>query len=616
MIPVYLVQPNYHSIVNGHLNYWLPYSVGILWSYAVQDTTVQNNYFLANMIYSRANVGTTAESIKDGAVVAFSCYVWNWNYNLTLAKRIKELSPGCSIVFGGPQVTNRPLETGFFKKYSYIDSIILSEGEEAFTEYLKNNLAGVRKRIYQSSRLQDLDIPSPYLTGLFDQLIKNNNNISWLTSLETNRGCPFQCTFCDWGSLTYSKVKKFHETRVFQEIEWMGKNNIEHVMVTDANFGIFKERDYLISKKICEVKETYGYPKNINFSFTKNSNAHVIDIVKLFDEAGLSRGLTVSFQSMDATVLKDIKRANMDINNASEIFQLLDKKHLTHYSEFILGLPSETLESWKSGLVKIIDVGQHQCIDVFHSMMLENSEMNHPSYREKYGINTVTVGNFMHSIFGSDDEIPEKIQIIRSTNTMSATDLVSAYMFSWIIVNFHCYGWTQIYARMLRQKNVDYFEFYNKLENYIIDNNLDMFSSVYNNYKKHLIDYLDYNNESTLDILRGVQSEFHVNRQECFKLIKSFVDKNFSNCITKELLENIAEYQEHFVASPNKQYPYIAELDLGIQTSITYSKDYEKNIKSCNIKLTGTFTGESEFLTKLLTWRRNGWGKAIISEKQ
>ena len=67
----------------------------------------------------------------------------------------------------------------------------------------------------------DLDVlPSPHLTGVFDHIVKNNSNYKFHMTLETNRGCPYQCTFCDWGSLTYNKIKKFDIDRVFAEIEW------------------------------------------------------------------------------------------------------------------------------------------------------------------------------------------------------------------------------------------------------------------------------------------------------------------------------------------------------------------------------------------------------------
>ena len=40
--------------------------------------------------------------------------------------------------------------------------------------------------------------------------------------METNRGCPYGCTFCDWGSATLSRVRKFDLDRVFAELEWCG----------------------------------------------------------------------------------------------------------------------------------------------------------------------------------------------------------------------------------------------------------------------------------------------------------------------------------------------------------------------------------------------------------
>ena len=59
--------------------------------------------------------------------------------------------------------------------------------------------------VFQSNlelkRIRELEcIPSPYLTGIFDKLIESHPKNEWLILWETNRGCPFKCTFCDWGS--------------------------------------------------------------------------------------------------------------------------------------------------------------------------------------------------------------------------------------------------------------------------------------------------------------------------------------------------------------------------------------------------------------------------------
>ncbi len=59
-----------------------------------------------------------------------------------------------------------------------------------------------------SQRIMDLsEVPSPYTMGLFDYLPDMYPGKIWNAVIETNRGCPFMCTFCDWGGTTFSKVK-------------------------------------------------------------------------------------------------------------------------------------------------------------------------------------------------------------------------------------------------------------------------------------------------------------------------------------------------------------------------------------------------------------------------
>jgi radical SAM superfamily enzyme YgiQ (UPF0313 family) len=47
----------------------------------------------------------------------------------------------------------------------------------------------------------------------------------WLVLWETNRGCPFQCTFCDWGSATAAKVNQFELDRLLREVDWFAEKD-------------------------------------------------------------------------------------------------------------------------------------------------------------------------------------------------------------------------------------------------------------------------------------------------------------------------------------------------------------------------------------------------------
>lgn len=67
--------------------------------------------------------------------------------------------------------------------------------------------------------IKDLDeIPSPYLTGLFDPFCEE----AIIPLIETNRSCPYRCTFCAWGIGSH-KLTQFSNQRLFDEIEYIGK---------------------------------------------------------------------------------------------------------------------------------------------------------------------------------------------------------------------------------------------------------------------------------------------------------------------------------------------------------------------------------------------------------
>ena len=54
--------------------------------------------------------------------------------------------------------------------------------------------------------MKDLDvIPSPYLTGFFEKIMNDYPDVKFHATWESNRGCPFKCSFCDWGELKVGK---------------------------------------------------------------------------------------------------------------------------------------------------------------------------------------------------------------------------------------------------------------------------------------------------------------------------------------------------------------------------------------------------------------------------
>jgi hypothetical protein len=159
--------------------------------------------------------------------------------------------------------------------------------------------AGSPVRTEERERIADLEtIPSPYLLGLLDPFGAAQAG----AVIETNRGCPYGCTFCDWGSATLSRIRKFSLERVFAELEWSARNTIDIASIADANFGIF-ERDVEIAEKIAELKRAYGFPRTVAVNYAKNTVKHLRKIIEIFADVEILTEGVVSLQTMDEPTL-------------------------------------------------------------------------------------------------------------------------------------------------------------------------------------------------------------------------------------------------------------------------------------------------------------------------
>jgi len=616
MLNLYLCQPNFRFGIAGKTGYWIPYSIGCLWSYASQFEDIKQNVDLKDIIFRRENVDTLVDRLEDPDIIAFSCYMWNWEWSKAVAQRVKQRYPKCKIVFGGPQVTDRPEEEEFFKHHKYVDSISLAEGEQSFTDILRNLISGkLIEKIYNYPRLDELDIPSPYLTGVFEKIIADNPGVLWNGTLETNRGCPFACTFCDWGGLTYSKLKKFPEEKVLQELHWMAHNKMDYVTIADANFGVFTDRDMKFTEELVELQKEFGYPQVVDATWYKNSSEEIMEIVKKFISSGFNRGLTLSVQSMDMDVLEEIKRRNMEFSNLKHIFDICNREQIPSYTELILGLPKETFESWSKGLCDVIEMGQHNAIESWLAQLLENAHLNTPGQRTEHEIDTVVVKDYI-SGFEEEDGISESVTLVRGTKDMPMPKFIDSWMYAWMINNFHNYGWTQILSRFLRKyKDMSYFEFYNRLW-VIIQEDDGYVKQLFDTAKAQLTEYLETgiaDGFSGHTLMWSAQSDFH---KEPLKIFE-FIDKHYSRewlDLPEKYYPQLMKLQTFYVTHLNVSYP--TQMNFGYNF-MEYINDEEaelvKDKTEYTLDLIMPCDSEEEYMDRMYYKRRQGWGKVLIS---
>jgi hypothetical protein len=348
-------------------------------------------------------------SVRPPDVLAMSHYDWNANLNLPVLARARELKPGIVTVMGGPNFHAKDAQwvADFFVRRPEVDAYITGEGEESLTRFVglidrHGSVAQIPWDLRPSSvyaydrregqiahnphnlvaRLDLSTVPSPYLNGMLDRFL---SDARLAPIIETNRGCPYSCTYCCWGQATQSRINSFPLETVKAEIRHAAettKNPTGFFYVADGNFGIY-ERDYEIAKTLQECTDTIGVPKRVYVYFAKNTNERVLRIAEKLSSISM---MSMSKQTLNPVVLDNVKRKNIPVAQYDVLRQECEKRGIATYSELIYGLAGESDESYVNGVIATIREGQ--LVTMYPQLLLAGAESGEREYRERFGFKT------------------------------------------------------------------------------------------------------------------------------------------------------------------------------------------------------------------------------------
>jgi len=413
-------------------------------------------------------------------LLGLSNYVWNHRLGLEMFRLALEQNPQVLTVWGGPNFpADMPSQETFLYKYKEVDAYVPIDGETGFSNIVAKVLElgqgpqlkqkfsqqpidgcitrDVNGKLQYSNpviRIAELDeIPSPYLSGFMDEFFDNQ-----LTPmLQTNRGCPFSCTFCTDGSDLVKRVNKFSLDRTRKELEYIAEHvpsNMKNIMISDLNFGMFP-RDLEICDYFVELQKKYRYPEQIQTTTGKNNKTKIIQSVKQL--SGTLR-LSMSVQSMDQQVLTNVRRDNISLDHMLAIAPAIKEANLGTDSEVIIGLPGETYQSHVKTL-RDLTRAQMDHIMVFNCMMLNGAELSTPESRKKFDLKTkfrVLVRDFTKLSSGKNVVEAEEVLIASDSMTFDEYVKLRALDYSVYMINIGV-----VFApllKFLRQQNVDVFD--------------------------------------------------------------------------------------------------------------------------------------------------------------
>ena len=418
---IYLESPSVEPVAEGAIPVYAVFEVetGPALSLAMltacarrYNDGVLNEHFEIRRVEDPASFFADLETRTGPAMLLLSNYTWSFDHNMDVARRAKAMHPELVIVHGGPSTPKyeAACEEFFHEHGDLIDIAVRGEGEITMAEILlalsathpvldlsvladvegltfRNPEDGRIIRTGDRDRVMDLEtLPSPYLTGEYDHLHPSAwgaDNRLLAVILETNRGCPYGCTFCDWGSSTLSRIRKFDLDRVEGEMAWAASHGHPAWVLADANYGIMS-RDVEVTERLVKVRSQFGQPSSLGFNVAKNTTKHLTAIVDQLVDAGVVPHFTLALQSRDEDTLEAVERTNISTDHYVSLAASFRRRGLPLQADLMLGLPGQTVDSMEGDLQFLIE---HEIpARMWITQSLPNAPLNDPEYRERWKI--------------------------------------------------------------------------------------------------------------------------------------------------------------------------------------------------------------------------------------
>ena len=546
MLNVYLADLVYDSVETNHV---VPLNVACLAAHAQANLNEDLNI----KIFKYPSELEKEIIFNPPDVLGLSNYSWNERLNHHFCKIAKRKNKETRTVLGGPNIR---LESIFIeeylRKYKFVDYYIVGEGEIPFTEL-------IRKFIHSSNyhtvpegcatidrnkfsyiptnnkhKPKEYEYANPYLSGLLDPFIKDKRCIPLF---ESNRGCPFACTYCAWGVSQLSKVRKKAGDTIFQEMNYVWKHSVgqQSWIFADANFGMFN-RDVDIANHINESRKEFGFPKNVTLWDSKNTTDRNISISEILKE---KKGY-IAIQSTDLSVLEKSGRGNIKFESLKQRILDYKKKSIPTVTDILIGLAGETAKSHLNTLYDAFDLGFDE-INSYNIRLLAGTDYESNKQRELYEVKAR-----FRLIFGSygyyDNKLVFEIEeSVRATKDMSEDELESFKILHWLI--YFC--WNQgFFKPLLRyassELNVNPLDILLGLKKTTDHQLKNLFASM---TRESVSEWFDTKEQVIEHYSKNINELKEFKKLNVWWIAKLYQDKNLLKALYKNIVFEIEKYQ-------------------------------------------------------------------------
>jgi radical SAM superfamily enzyme YgiQ (UPF0313 family) len=308
-------------------------------------------------------------------IVGFSIYVWSTATLVAVAREIKRRRPNCLIVFGGPSARSALFDLNYYRNPAdYLDAVVEGDGEIVFrdiaalAELSRSSLEtvpgvtvpanhGWRRTPKRKDAIDYDQLESPFQLDLMPK--------GAVAYLETYRGCPMSCRFCEWGTTEQVKAV-FSVDYISREMDAFEKHQAPAVFLLDAGLNL----NIRAFRNLREANRRTGFLSKA--MLWAEIYPHVIrdEHFEFLSEIGPTY-LGVGMQSMDQAVLKLHQRPS-ESHRFEEAVRALAA--ITNIElQVIFGLPGDTPDGFRRTLDYALSLPAS--VRAYHCLVLPDALM-------------------------------------------------------------------------------------------------------------------------------------------------------------------------------------------------------------------------------------------------
>jgi len=252
---------------------------------------------------------------------------------------------GVTVVLGGIHVSALPQEA-----LKHADAVVIGEAEDLWQRLIEDFTSGRLEKIYQSERFPCLeDRPLPRLDLLSYKSLFN------LQTIQTSRGCPYNCAFCSASKFYGLKPRQRSVSSIIDELR---QRSCRYVFFVDEHLTAVEEYAKELFAALAKLKIAWGAQAHISVA----SNQELLNLAR---HSGC-RMLMLGFDSVLNDSLRGVRKQHNQPENYVKAVREIKKAGIAVAGAFMLGFDQDDKDIFDKTVAMAVEMG----IDVAYFFIL------------------------------------------------------------------------------------------------------------------------------------------------------------------------------------------------------------------------------------------------------